>query len=208
MKSRLQSLARPLGTLAVIAVVSIAYFLARAGRGDDDGAATGALAPDPGYAARDAEVIETGYDGRERYRLNATVIRQQIDSSVIDVEGLRMDYHAGAQTSVPGEAPASSADRNEVWHLRSDNGQVRADGDDVELTGNVEITGAAPGSGEPISLRTERIRINTPTEFIQTDEPVTIVWSGYPLTAKGLKADLKAGTLRLESDVHGEFSPK
>ena len=41
---------------------------------------------DPGYAARDAEVIETGYDGRERYRLKASVIRQQTESGLIDLE--------------------------------------------------------------------------------------------------------------------------
>jgi lipopolysaccharide export system protein LptC len=52
------------------------------------------------------------------------------------------------------------------------------------------------------------MRINTPTEFIQTDERVTLLWSGHELVAKGMKADLKAGTLRLESDVHGEFSAK
>ncbi|MBC8026021.1 MAG: LPS export ABC transporter periplasmic protein LptC [Steroidobacteraceae bacterium] len=208
MKEGLRRFARPLGTLAVIAVIALAYFLARASRGEDAEAASSTLPPDPGYAARDAEVIETGYDGRERYRLNAKVIRQQIDSSVIDLEQLEMDYHPGAQAGVPGEKPASATDRDEVWHLRSDSGQVRADGDDVELVGNVQVTGPAPGTGAPISLETERMRINTPTEFIETDERVTLQWSGYELVAKGMKADLKAGTLRLESEVHGEFSPK
>jgi lipopolysaccharide export system protein LptC len=207
MKEAIYRFARPLGTVAVIAIISIAYFMARAGRGDDAGAAAGALPPDPGYAALDAEVIETGYDGRERYRLNAKVIRQQIDSSMIDLEQLEMDYHPGAQARVPGEKAAPAGD-DEVWHLRSDRGQVRADGDDIELVGNVKVTGSAPGTVEPISLETERIRINTPTEFIQTDERVTLLWSGYELNARGMKADLKAGTLRLESEVHGEFSPK
>jgi LPS export ABC transporter protein LptC len=208
MKESIRRFARPLGTVAVIAVVAIAYFLARASRGEDTEAASAALPPDPGYAALDAEVIETGYDGRERYRLNAKVIRQQIDSSMIDLEQLQMDYHPGAQARVPGENAAPDGSGDEVWHLRSDSGQVRADGDDIELVGNVELTGSAPGSGDPISLKTERMRINTPTEFIETDERVTLLWSGHELVANGLKADLKAGTLRLESDVHGEFSPK
>jgi LPS export ABC transporter protein LptC len=207
MKEVIHRFARPLGTVAVIAIISIAYFMARAGRGDDAEAAAGVLPPDPGYAALDAEVIETGYDGRERYRLNAKVIRQQIDSSVIDLEQLEMDYHPAAQARVPGDqAPAGDSD--EIWHLRSDSGQVRANGDDIELVGNVEVTGSAPAGGGPISFRTERMRVNTPTEFIQTDERVTLLWSGHELVAKGMKADLKAGTLRLESDVHGEFSPK
>jgi LPS export ABC transporter protein LptC len=208
MKESIRRFARPLGTVAVIAVVATAYFLARASRGEDTEAASAALPPDPGYAALDAEVIETGYDGRERYRLNAKVIRQQIDSSLIDLEQLQMDYHPGAQARVPGEKTAPDGSGDEVWHLRSDSGQVRADGDDIELVGNVHVTGSAPGSGDPISLKTARMRINTPTEFIQTDERVTLLWSGHELVAKGLKADLKAGTLRLESDVHGEFSAK
>ena len=51
------------------------------------------------------------------------------------------------------------------------------------------------------------MRINTPTEFIETDAPVTMLWSGHELEGRGMQADLKAGTLRLESDVHGEFTP-
>jgi LPS export ABC transporter protein LptC len=208
MKNTTRRFARTLGTVAVIAVVAIAYYLARTSRGDGAEAASSALPPDPGYAARDAEVIETGFDGRERYRLKAKVIRQQIDSSVIDLEQLEMDYHPGAQARVPGESPATDAVREEIWHLRSDSGQVRANGDDVELVGNVKVTGAAPGSGDPISLETQRMRINTPTEFIETRERVKLLWSGHELVAKGMKADLKAGTVSLESEVHGEFSSK
>jgi LPS export ABC transporter protein LptC len=78
----------------------------------------------------------------------------------------------------------------------------------VQLSGNVEVTGTAPGSGEPLTLSTRTMRINTPTEFIETKDPVTMSWSGHEIKAVGMKADLKAGKLRLESDVHGEFSPR
>jgi lipopolysaccharide export system protein LptC len=203
-----KSWGRPFGYLAVIAVVAGAYFIGRAGR-DDNATDTGATGmPDPGYAARDAQVVETGLDGRERYRLNAAVIRQQIDSSVIDLEQLEMDYHPGAQPRIPGETAVTPQVASEVWHMTSDRGQVRANGDDVQLSGNVTILGPAPGSGEPLSLRTQSLRINTPTEYIETDAPVQLRWSGHELTAVGLKADLKAGLLSLESEVHGEFGPK
>ena len=202
----MKSWGRPLAYVAVIAVIAVAYFIGRAGRGDSEADTAATALPDPGYAARGAQVIETGFDGRERYRLNAAVIRQQIDASVIDLEQLEMDYHPGAQPRVPGEAPATAQVSNEIWHMKSDSGQVRANGDDVHLNGNVTILGPAPGSGAPLSLRTDSLRINTPTEYIETDAPVKLTWSGHELTAVGLKADLKAGTLRLESDVHGEFS--
>jgi LPS export ABC transporter protein LptC len=197
---------RPLGFVAVIAVIATAYYIGRGGRGDNAADTASTLPPDPGYAAKDAVVVETGFDGRERYRLNARVIHQQIDSSVIDLEGLEMDYHPGAQERVAGEPASAGADEN--WRLKSDRGQVRADGDDVQLDGNVVVNGQAPGSGAPITLSTETMRINTPTEFIETDGPVRLRWSGHQLDAVGMRADLKAGTLRLESKVHGSFSPQ
>jgi len=200
---------RPLGLVATIVIIAGAYYLGRAGRGDDDADAAAVAAPDPGYAARDAEIIETGYDGRERYRLKARVIRQQLDANVIDLEHLEMDYHPGAQARIAGEKPVSDAAAGEIWHLTSDHGRVRANGDDVQLTGNVVVTGTTPsGGGEPMTLSTRSMSINTPTEFIETRDPVKLRWSGHQLDGVGMKADLKAGTLRLESDVHGEFAPR
>jgi LPS export ABC transporter protein LptC len=199
---------RALAYTALIAGVAVAYYIGR-GSGDDGTAdAARGIPLDPGYAARDAEVIETGYDGRERYRLKASVIRQRTESGLIDLENLEMQYHVGAQLKVPGETQAPAKNAGEVWQLTSDRGQVRADGDDVELNGNVRVTGPAPGSGEPLSLSTERMSINTPTEFIETSAPVKLRWSGHEITARGMQADLKAGTLRLESDVNGHFLPQ
>ena len=198
----MKSWSRPLGYLLVIAVIAVAYFIGRTGR-SDTAADTGASLPDPGYAAHDAEVIETGYDGRERYRLNARVIRQQSETGVIDLEELVMNYHPEAQPKVPGEKPLAPGGADEVWHLTSDRGQVRADGDDVQLDGNVHVTGPAPGTGAPLELTTQSMRINTPTEFIETDQPVQLRWSGNVLDAVGLEADLKAGSVRLKSAVHG-----
>jgi LPS export ABC transporter protein LptC len=198
---------RGLASAAAVAAVALAWFLFGRSGTDDGDANSAAVTPlDPGYAARDAEVIETGYDGRERYRLKASVIRQQTESGVINLENLQMNYHAGAQVTLPGETPAPAASEGEVWHLTSDRGQVRAEGDDVQLNGNVRVTGPAPGTGEPISLTTDNMRINTPTQFIETKAPVKLRWSGHEIDARGMQADLKAGTLRLESDVNGHFA--
>jgi LPS export ABC transporter protein LptC len=200
---------RPFAYLGVIGVIALAYFIGRAGRGTSGADETAAPPPDPGYAAFDAELIETGYDGRERYRLNAKAIRQQTETAAIELESLSMHYHPGAQPRLPGESdpvPAGASDG--TWHLTSDHGQVRADGDDVQLSGNVRVTGPAPGSGEPLQMTTNELRINTPTEFIETRSPVRVSLPGYDLDAVGMQADLKAGSLRLESDVHVRFAQK
>ena len=193
---------------AAIAVIAVAYFIGVRGTAEDDTDAANAIAPDPGYAARDAQLIETGYDGRERYRLNARVIRQRTESGVIELEELAMNYHVESSGKLPGESAPAAVASADVWHLTSDHGEVRANGDDVQLTGNVRIVGPAPGSGEPLSLTTESMRINTPTQFIETSALVKLRWSGHELLARGMQADLKAGTLRLESDVNGHFYPK
>lgn len=198
---------RTLKYVAAIAVIGVAYFIGVRGPEEDGADAATTTAPDPGYAARDAQVIETGYDGRERYRLNARVIRQQTESGTIELEGLTMNYHI-ASDKPPGKPASAATAPADIWHLTSDRGEVRANGDDVELTGNVRVVGPAPGGGEPLSLTTETIRINTPTEFLETKAPVKLRWSGHELDARGMQADLKAGTLRLESDVNGHFSPK
>lgn len=196
---------RPLGFVALILVVALAYFIGRVGRGADDADLAATEVPDPGYAARDAVIIETGYDGRERYRLNAQVIRQQVETGNIELEYLEMNYHPGAQGELPAQesAPADTA----VWHLKSDRGEVRAGGDDVQLSGNVEVTGPAPGSELPLTLTTRSLRINTPTEFISTDDPVRLRSSGNVLNAVGMEADLKAGNWSLKSSVHGSSTP-
>ncbi|HEU4779098.1 MAG TPA: LPS export ABC transporter periplasmic protein LptC [Steroidobacteraceae bacterium] len=204
----MKGLSRPLAYAAVLLVIGVAYYLGRGG-GDGSGSdLAGTMTPDPGYSARDAVIIETGYDGRERYRLNARVIRQQTDSGVIELEHLSMDYHPDAQDMLPGESAPAVTASGEVWHLSSDRGEMRVDGDDVELNGNVRVTGPSSDGGEPLSLSTESLRISPPTKYIETSAPVRLRWSGHWLDARGLQADLKAGTLRLESDVNGHFSPK
>ena len=199
---------RTLKYVAAIAVIAVAYFIGVRGPDENGVDAASAITPDPGYAARDAQVIETGYDGRETYRLNARAIRQRTESGVIELEGLAMDYHIESRDKSSG-APASGVQAPaDIWHLTSDHGEVRDNGDDVELNGNVRVVGPAPGTGEPLSLTTENMRINTPTKFIETSAPVKLRWSGHELAARGMQADLMAGTLRLESEVNGHFYPK
>ena len=204
---KLFSWSRPLAYAAVIAVVAAAYFIGsarRGGNGADEGSEETA---DPGYAAHDAEIIETGYDGRERYRLNAKVIRQKNETGVIELESLEMNYHPGAQSRVAGESRPAAAEK-ETWYLTSDRGTVRDDGDDVQLDGNVRVTRTTTGANAPLTMTTSQLRMNTPTEYIETDAPVKLTWTGHELDARGMRADLKAGTLSLESDVHGQFARK
>ena len=89
-----------------------------------------------------------------------------------------MNYHPGAQVTCRANIRRTRPPPWKPGISLSDRGQVRAGGDDVQLDGNVRVTGPAPGSDVPLVLTTESLRINTPTEFIETDAPVKLRWSG------------------------------
>lgn len=200
---------RPLGIGIVIALVAGVYFISRMSRGSDTDDAAAPQLRDPGYAARDAEVIETGEDGRERYRLTAERIRQQSETGEIELERLAMNYRPTEESTDTGSKPASSNAPGALsaWRVTADRGGVQANGDQVRLDGNVHVIGPAPGSGAPVELNTEVLFMSLDAEVIRTESPVAVQFSGHRLTAVGLQADLKARTLRLESDVHGTFTP-
>ena len=57
----------------------------------------------------------------------------------------------------------------------------------------------------PAVVRTERMQLDTVANVATSRERVDIVWGERRLSTIGLKADLKAEKLKLESSVHGRF---
>lgn len=178
---------------AVIVMVMATILIGRSARAPDAATVDAAPANDPGYAARDAEVIETGDDGRPRYRLRAELIEQAPNDLTITLTHPVLNY-----------TDAKGGD----WRASARSGSVPPDRELVQLAGDVQLTGRLAGGAEPAQVTTSRLSFDTQREVALTDAPVTIDWSGHRLVARGLRADLKAETLRLESAVHGRFLPR
>lgn len=145
----------------------------------------------PGYAARDAELIETGDDGRPVYTLNADLIRQRPNDKRVQLDVVRLSYR--------------TTNGNE-WQVKADSGQIREDGSQIELFGNVHVDGPLPGSAEPGQIRTSILSLDTKGEIVRTKAPVVLKWGAQQLEATGLEANLKTRNVKLESRVHGLFS--
>jgi LPS export ABC transporter protein LptC len=64
--------------------------------------------------------------------------------------------------------------------------------------------GADPRAAE---LHTPRMSLDTVSEIAETRSPVELAFGTHRIRAQGMRADLKGGTLRLESDVNGTFAP-
>lgn len=147
---------------------------------------------DPGYSARDARIVETGDDGRPRYRLHADLVTQPPGDPRVLLTRPRLSYtDAGGGT----------------WNAHAHSGVVAESREQIELAGEVELDGTFGRTGSRAVMRTERLEFDTERELATTAESMVIDWSGHSLSAKGVRADLRAETLQLESRVHGRFVP-
>jgi LPS export ABC transporter protein LptC len=98
-----------------------------------------------------------------------------------------------------------ASDGNE-WKVRADSGQIRDDGEQIELYGHVHVDGLLPGSDEPAQIQTSVLTLDTRNEIVRTKAPVVLKWGARQLEASGLEANLKSRSVKLESRVHGFFS--
>ena len=147
---------------------------------------------DPGYAARDAKLVQTGSDGRPLYTVNADVIRQQPNDDTIELEKATLGFF---------DANGS------LWTARGDEGQVGQDTREVELAGDVHVNGTPQGTLQPLEIVTERLKFDTDTKIASTQDFVTWTWSGQEIQGKGMRASLNDGRVQLESTVHGKAVP-
>lgn len=145
-----------------------------------------------GYYLRDAVVTEFGQDGRIRLEMAARRATEIVADQTIALESVSVNYFA-----LPGQR----------WNLTAETGSARPGLSTVELSGNVVMTGGKQTLPEPAVVRTERLTLDVRSQQAVTDAPVTLGLGPYSLASTGLRVDLKAETLRLESGVNGLFQP-
>jgi len=157
---------------------------------DEPDAELGNEADQRGYYLNDATLTEMGKDGRPRVIVRAATIEQQLSDQSVRLSQLELDY----RTKESGD-----------WHVTAREGNMPADRKSIQLAGDVAITGAE-SRGEAL-IRTERLSYDIDDAIVQTEDPVSVRFGQHLLRARGLRAELNAGTLKLESDVNGRFVP-
>lgn len=152
-------------------------------------AATANANAEPGYTARDAELIETGEDGAPLYRLHAERIEQAHPAANIFLGQPRLNYRSDADTQ---------------WTLRAERGVLMAGTEQAQLYGAVHAAGS-DSLQRPLQVRTEQLAIDMRQQRVSSDAMVTIDWARLRLTARGLRINMMDGSLRLESQGHGQI---
>jgi lipopolysaccharide export system protein LptC len=183
---------RIFASLALVALIAGSILLGR-----QQSAQTPQRTPPPtqdlGYGARDAQLIETGPDGRPKYTLNAKSIEQHASDDRVELHTVHMIVNDEAGNR---------------WTVDAQRGDIAHAGENIELSGDVHIDGTLPGTGAPADISSERVSLNTRTNVVTSDDPVTLAWgTNRQIHTVGIMANLKDSHVRLESKVHGIFQP-
>jgi LPS export ABC transporter protein LptC len=176
--------------VAGLAVVAAAVLAWRMLAGYDSQIETRATEDRRGYYLDDATLTEMGADGAPRIVLRAVHVEQQLSDQSVLHSDLSVDYNA---------AEAGT------WTLTADRGRLLADAKSLQLSGNVVVKGAE-ARGEAV-IQTDQLTYETQSGLVQTAEPVAVRFGKHRLEGRGLRVALNDGTLRLESNVHGRFTP-
>lgn len=173
--------------LAVVAAAALGYQLF--GARDEQFDATDAD-DERGYYVIDATLTEMGADGKPRTVLRAARVEQQVSDESVLLTDLVVDYN----TTEAGS-----------WTLTADRGRLLSNATTLQLSGDVVIRGEEARGAAVI--RTDELAYDTTSNVVQTAERVTLQFGQHSLEGRGLRAALKEGTLKLESNVHGRFTP-
>ena len=146
----------------------------------------------PGYLLTGVVLEEFGTDGKLRIGLESESANEDPSSGVVRLADVAVDYHAPT---------------GRRWHLTSNEASVPPGGHVIEFEGDVQLNGT-PGDGAgQAELRTARLQLNTDAETAETKSEVELAFGAHRMHATGMRADLKKGSLRLESGVNGLFTP-
>lgn len=178
-------------TFAALMAGGALLFGALAGR-DDDATQTEVATEERGYYLADARLTELGLDGKPRVIVRAQSIEQQLSDQSVHLQHLVLDY-----TTL----------REGAWHVTADRGRIPSNRGSLQLQGNVRVAGSPEPTGGRATIVTDTLDYDTRANVIQTASPVAIQFGTHELHGRGLRVALNDGTLRLESNVNGTFTP-
>lgn len=185
------------GVLALIALLAAAAWLllrapARHAVSAPEAEATAAY----DFEARDVVVQQLGKDGALLYQIEAREIRQQPDSG-------RITAH---QLTLSRDPPGTGTGGPNRWTLRADSAELPAGGGVITLAGNIRAQGRLGTGKGVLALATEELRYDIEAEELASDAEVALTWNGSSFRGPGLRANIRTGTVALES-IHGTLAP-
>ena len=182
---------RLLTLLAVFALAAGAWLLSSPRRQTGAGG-TAHRVENPGYFLKDGVLTDYDAAGNPTVRIAARRIDQIPHSEEVELHDIRVDY----------QSPQGAA-----WVMVGDIAHVHPGGTVVDLAGNVELQGTGGTRGGTPVIRADTLSYDVTRSVASSSGDVRIDFLLHTLTARGLAADLREHTIRLESRINGRFQP-
>lgn len=184
-------LLQPRTWLVVLALVAMAtWWVVRDGEPRDPLPTATETAP-AGFYMRGARLIGLGEDGEVLYRLSAAFGTQAAEDDPIALSGVTIDY-----------APAAEV----PWHIEGGQAEVTPDRLRIRLFDGVVATSTG-NAHSPAVIRSPSLELDTDTQIASTRDEVHVETPEGTLQGVGMTAWLREDRLKLESRVHGTFTP-
>ena len=146
----------------------------------------------PGYYLKNAVLTDYDLAGDPSIRIEAERIDQIAHGNEVALYNVRVAYQT---------------DSGETWTMVGDVAHVQPGGKVIDVSGNVRLEGEAAGREGTAIIHTDTLRYDVTDAIASTKDDVRIDFEKHTLTARGLTANLKERTMRLESKVSGRFHP-
>lgn len=179
----------PTALVFLIGLAAGSWWLAQRDRGEPGPEAP--PAPQPGYYLSDATLEQTDATGRLTLRVHSARAAQDGLQGPVHMQQLEVHYFPE-----PGQD----------WLMTSAAGTLPPAGRVVEFEGDVRLRAAAAAAATGAVVRTEHLALDVDSTLATTADPVRIEFGPHAVIARGMRADLKHETLRLESAVNGTFT--
>jgi LPS export ABC transporter protein LptC len=189
---------RWLFAVAIIGLVVAAAYVAGTSQPDASGAKPNeADAATYAYEAHDVVLRQMDANGAPQYEIQAASVTQLPRDGAIEAHDLTLHY----------DPPGREVDPNRRWILTASGAQLPEASEVVKLHGNVQVQGHVPLSSAPISFQSEKLDYNLKTQELRSDTTFEFQWGASQFSGRGLRANIKQGTVAVESDTHGKIVP-
>jgi LPS export ABC transporter protein LptC len=187
-----------LGLLALTAL-AVAFFMGHTGSTPGlSSAREEPAAAQYNFVANDVVVRQTGDDGQLRYRLEAGRVEQRPEDEQISASDLTVHYDSPEGKTGPVAASH--------WTLTATRAALPEDGKLLQLRGAVQVTGQPPAASAPVTMTTNSLDYDLQTQEVTSRDSVELSMGPQRLQGTGLQANIRLGTLSLESQVHARVA--
>ena len=175
-------------TLVLLVAAAISGWSVWTHRPDDESTRLANMRSD--YRLQDFELVALDAQGTEAFTLRAP----------------KLERHPGDQTMTLATPVFLLPDRSGGhWEVRSQQGWVSAEGDEMRLTGDVKAT--SPTGTTPTTFATSTLNVFPRTNRATSRDVVTVTRPGSILRGRGFEANLKSKRYTLLADVRTLYAP-